>query len=111
MSGFGRRKQKTCGKEILWRVLASQSAVGPTGAGLLKEKNYKQVPSPPTTRPEWGTRLQTSKLMVMIAAFVWHWWLAPILTGSAALFIVASVGGYLSLVTKDRYPRRAPRRD
>ena len=47
----------------------------------------------------------------MIAAFVWHWWLAPILTGSAVLFILASVGGYLSQVSKDRYPRREPRRD
>ena len=47
----------------------------------------------------------------MIAAFVWHWWLAHILVGSTVLFIIASVGGYLSLVTKDRYPRREPRRD
>jgi len=49
--------------------------------------------------------------MSMIAAFVWHWWLAPILVGSTVLFIIASVGGYLSLVTKDRYPHREPRRD
>ena len=47
----------------------------------------------------------------MIAAFVWHWWIAPILVGSVVLFILASVGGYLSLVTKDRYPHREARRD
>jgi hypothetical protein len=47
----------------------------------------------------------------MIAAFVWHWWLAPILVASAVAFILASIGGYLSQVSKDRYPRRAPRRD
>ena len=47
----------------------------------------------------------------MIAAFVWHWWIAPILVASTVLFILASVGGYLSQVTKDRYPRRVARRD
>ncbi len=47
----------------------------------------------------------------MIVGMVWHWWLAPILVGSAVLFIVATVGGYLAQVTKDRYPTRAPRRD
>jgi len=47
----------------------------------------------------------------MIVGMVWHWWLAPILVGSGVLFILASVGGYLSQVTKDRYPTRAPRRD
>ncbi len=48
---------------------------------------------------------------MMLAAFVWHWWLAPILVASAVLFILASVGGYLGQVTKDRYPGREPRRD
>jgi len=47
----------------------------------------------------------------MIAANVWHWWLAPILTGTVILFILASAGGYLFSVTKDRYPTREPRRD
>jgi hypothetical protein len=47
----------------------------------------------------------------MIAAFVWHWWLAPILTASGVLFILATIAGYLNQVSKDRYPRRAPRRD
>lgn len=49
--------------------------------------------------------------MVMIAAFVWHWWLAPILVASAVFFVLGSVGGYLNQVTKDRYPTREPRRD
>jgi hypothetical protein len=62
-------------------------------------------------RPECGTRQQPSRLKSMIAAFVWHWWIAPILVGSVVLFIVASVGGYLSQVTKDRYPHREARRD
>lgn len=52
-----------------------------------------------------------SKLTGMLAAFVWHWWIAPLLVASAVLFILASVGGYLSQVTKDRYPGREPRRD
>ena len=47
----------------------------------------------------------------MIAANVWHWWLAPILVASAAGLILATIGGYLNQVSKDRYPRRAPRRD
>ena len=62
-------------------------------------------------RPECGTRQQPSRLKSMIAAFVWHWWIAPILVGSVVLFIVASVGGYLWQVTKDRYPHREARRD
>ena len=47
----------------------------------------------------------------MIAAVVWHWWLAPILVASGVLLILATVAGYLNQVTKDRYPARPPRRD
>ena len=52
-----------------------------------------------------------SKLKGMIAAFVWHWWIAPLLVAGVVLFILASVGGYLAQVTKDRYPHREARRD
>lgn len=47
----------------------------------------------------------------MIAAFVWHWWIAPILVISGVGFILASVAGYLNQVSKDRYPTREARRD
>lgn len=47
----------------------------------------------------------------MIAAVVWHWWLSVFLVFGGVLFILASIGGYLMLVSKDRYPRREPRRD
>ena len=60
---------------------------------------------------ELATICAASKLNTMIAAFVWHWWIAPLLVGSVVLFILASVGGYLAQVTKDRYPHREARRD
>lgn len=47
----------------------------------------------------------------MIAAAVWHWWLSVALVAGGVLFVLATVGGYLSQVSKDRYPRREPRRD
>lgn len=48
----------------------------------------------------------------MIAqAPVWHWWIAPLLVVGVALFVLATAGGYLKSVTKDRYPGREARRD
>jgi len=38
-------------------------------------------------------------------AVVWHFWIAPALAVATILAIVASVGGYLSQVTRKRYPR------
>ncbi|MEM7093442.1 MAG: hypothetical protein AAF567_10610 [Actinomycetota bacterium] len=47
----------------------------------------------------------------MFAAVVWHWWLAPVLVASGVGLILATIGGYLNQVSKDRYPPRPPRRD
>lgn len=47
----------------------------------------------------------------MIAAVVWHWWIAPLLLAGCVLFVLATIAGYLNQVTKDRYPNRTPRRD
>jgi len=49
--------------------------------------------------------------MTMFVAVVWHWWLAPVLVASGVLLILGTIGGYVNQVSKDRYPRRAPRRD
>lgn len=38
-------------------------------------------------------------------AVVWHFWIAPILVGLAVLAVLAAVVGYLSQVTRARYPR------
>jgi len=40
-----------------------------------------------------------------LVAVVWHFWIAPVLAGSAILAVVASVVGYLQQVTFKRYPR------
>lgn len=47
----------------------------------------------------------------MIAAVVWHWWLSVFLVFGSVVFVLATVAGYLAQVSKDRYPRREPRRD
>ncbi len=41
----------------------------------------------------------------MFSAVVWHFWIAPVVAVAAILAIVASVGGYLAQVTRQRYPR------
>ncbi len=41
----------------------------------------------------------------MFSAVVWHFGIAPVGAVSALLAIVASVGGYLAQVTRQRYPR------
>lgn len=38
-------------------------------------------------------------------AVVWHFWIAPILVGLALLAVLGAVVGYLSQVTRARYPR------
>lgn len=47
----------------------------------------------------------------MIAAVVWHWWLSVFLVAGGAIFVLATVVGYLMQVSKARYPGREPRRD
>ena len=43
--------------------------------------------------------------LTSMLAVVWHFWIAPALAVATILAIVASVGGYLSQVTRKRYPR------
>ncbi len=40
-----------------------------------------------------------------LIAVVWHFWIAPVLVGLSVLAVVAAVVGYLSQVTRARYPR------
>ena len=47
----------------------------------------------------------------MIAAVVWHWWLSVFLVAGSAVFVIATVAGYLMQVSKDRYSPREPRRE
>jgi hypothetical protein len=42
----------------------------------------------------------------MVAANIWFWWLAIILTIMAVLTVVALVVGYLKNVTAMKYPSR-----
>lgn len=44
-------------------------------------------------------------------AVVWHWWFAPVLLFAAVVLTLATAGGYLAQVTKDRYPPRERRRE
>lgn len=40
-----------------------------------------------------------------LIAVVWHFWIAPILTGLALLAVVGTILGYLFQVSRARYPR------
>ena len=40
-----------------------------------------------------------------LIAVVWHFWIAPILTGLALLAVVGTIVGYLMQVSRARYPR------
>lgn len=40
-----------------------------------------------------------------ITAVVWHFWIAPILTGLALLAVIGAIVGYLNQVSRARYPR------
>lgn len=43
---------------------------------------------------------------MVLAAYVWHYWIAVPLAIVAILAVVAIVAGYLRKVTSIRYPRR-----
>lgn len=43
---------------------------------------------------------------MVLAAYVWHYWIAVPLAAVAVLAVVAIVAGYLRKVTSIRYPRR-----
>jgi hypothetical protein len=44
--------------------------------------------------------------MLVLAAKVWHYWIAVPLTAGAVLLTVALIAGYLAKVVRPQYPRR-----
>ncbi len=42
----------------------------------------------------------------MLAAKVWHYWIAVPLAAGAVLAVIATIGGYLRKVQSLKYPRR-----
>jgi thiosulfate reductase cytochrome b subunit len=44
--------------------------------------------------------------MDVIAAVVWHFWIAVVLTVGALIFLIATTVGYLHKVSRTRYPRQ-----
>ena len=45
----------------------------------------------------------------MLAANIWHWWIAVVLTVVAVGSVLMLVVGYLKQVTAQRYPNRRQR--
>jgi hypothetical protein len=43
---------------------------------------------------------------MVLAAYVWHYWIAVPLAIAAIVAVIAVVAGYLRKVTSIRYPRR-----
>ena len=43
---------------------------------------------------------------MLLAAKVWHYWIAVPLAGGAVLAVVATVAGYLAKVERIKHPRR-----
>lgn len=43
---------------------------------------------------------------MVLAAYIWHYWIAVPLAALCILAVVAVVAGYLRKVTSIRYPRR-----
>ncbi len=46
---------------------------------------------------------------MLLAAKIWHYWMAVGLVGIGVLATIAMVAGYLSKVTMPRYPKRNQR--
>jgi hypothetical protein len=44
-------------------------------------------------------------------AVIWHFWVGLILTIATVIGVVAVIGGYLKMVTSQRYPGKRARRD
>ncbi len=44
--------------------------------------------------------------MSLFAAVVWHYWIAVAIAIPALLFVVATIIGYLTKVSRPRYPRQ-----
>lgn len=42
---------------------------------------------------------------VLVAAQVWHFWIAPAVTALAVLLVIATVIGYLVKVVAPKYPK------
>lgn len=49
-----------------------------------------------------ATRLAT--LGHMLAAYVWHWWIGLVLLIAGVGGVAALIGGYLKMVSSQRYP-------
>ncbi|MCB0995276.1 MAG: hypothetical protein KDB21_09315 [Acidimicrobiales bacterium] len=43
---------------------------------------------------------------LVLAAKIWTWWIAVVLTPVVILAVLATIGGYLYKVTGSRYPRK-----
>ena len=48
---------------------------------------------------------------MVVAAFVWHWWISVVLVGAAVLTVIALVGGYLMQVERPQHPGRRQARE
>lgn len=42
---------------------------------------------------------------VVLAAKVWHYWIAPVLVGGAIIAVIATIIGYFVKVVRPKYPR------
>lgn len=47
----------------------------------------------------------------MLAAEIWHWWIAVVLTGVGVLSVLGLAAQYLKNVSSTRYPGRRQRDD
>ena len=45
-------------------------------------------------------------LTPVLAAEVWHYWLSFVIFGAAVLAVVATFIGYLTKITRNKYPRQ-----
>ena len=44
--------------------------------------------------------------MDVLAAAVWHYWIAVVLALGGILFVITTIIGYVNKVTRPRYPRQ-----
>lgn len=43
---------------------------------------------------------------MVVAAFIWHWWISVILVGATVLTVIGLLVQYLGQVTKPQHPGR-----